>query len=205
MWLSNAYCFSTSFQKVWHHNSLCPYNEVTFYWKWMGLSVKTRRKESIKRREKHGPRVSCSLNLLPKGGATIGTRPLTHGEAAEDSNGEKEDGTEDPQTGEVFFQHSNSAGWASPHYHHWWLDNGVRSRIVWLLGNRRHLGVSLSVVRRGWRWVLWLSIRRYRSIILPEAITHGNGVIWRRHVLQKWLVIHRLSPWSRNVRLCVAS
>lgn len=56
----------------------------------------------------HGKRVSCSLVPLAKGGATIGTPSLTQCKAEEDTQGEEEDGTQDPQASEVILEDTNS-------------------------------------------------------------------------------------------------
>lgn len=53
--------------------------------------------------------VSCGLVHLAEGSATVGTPPLSQCEAEEDTQGEEEDGTKDPQAGEVILQDTNSA------------------------------------------------------------------------------------------------
>ena len=52
--------------------------------------------------------VGCSLVLLPKGGTTVGTPPLAQCETEEDAKRDEEDGTHDPQAGEVILQHAHS-------------------------------------------------------------------------------------------------
>lgn len=54
-------------------------------------------------------RESCSLVPLTKGGAAVGTPSLAQREAEEDAQREEEDGTQDPQAGEVVFQDPHSA------------------------------------------------------------------------------------------------
>lgn len=51
---------------------------------------------------------SCSLVPLAKGGATIGTPSLTQCKAEDDTQGEEEDGTQDPQASEVILEDTNS-------------------------------------------------------------------------------------------------
>lgn len=50
----------------------------------------------------------CSLVPLAKGGAAVGTSSLAQSEAEKDAQGEEEDGTQDPQTGEVILQDTHS-------------------------------------------------------------------------------------------------
>lgn len=77
---------------------------------------------------------------LAEGGATVGTPSLTQGEAEEETQGEEEDGTQDPQTGEVILQDAHPASRAASHHHYRRLDDGV-SPSVGLLGySRGHLG-----------------------------------------------------------------
>lgn len=46
-------------------------------------------------------RVSCGLVPLAERGTAVGTPSLTQCEAEEDTQGEEEDGTQDPQASEV--------------------------------------------------------------------------------------------------------
>lgn len=52
---------------------------------------------------------SCGLVPLAEGGATVGTPSLAQREAEEEPEGEEEDGTQDPQAGEVILQDTDSA------------------------------------------------------------------------------------------------
>lgn len=56
--------------------------------------------------EARGPRFGP---FLAEGGAAVGTPSLAQCEAEEDAQGEEEDGTQDPQAGEVVFQDAHSA------------------------------------------------------------------------------------------------
>lgn len=60
---------------------------------------------------------SCSLVPLAKGGATIGTPSLTQCKAEEDTQGEEEDGTQDPQASEVILEDTNSVTQTHTHTH----------------------------------------------------------------------------------------
>lgn len=73
---------------------------------------------------------------LAEGGATVGTPSLTQCEAEEEAQGEEEDGTQDPQAGEVILQDADSAGRAASHHHYRRLYDGVRPRVR-LLGYGR--------------------------------------------------------------------
>ncbi len=53
--------------------------------------------------------MSWGLVPLAEGGATVGTPPLTQCKAEEETQGEEEDGTQDPQAGEVILQDTDSA------------------------------------------------------------------------------------------------
>lgn len=61
---------------------------------------------------------SCGLVPLAEGGATVGTPSLTQCEAEEETQGEEEDGAQDPQASEVILQDTNSAGGAAPYHHY---------------------------------------------------------------------------------------
>lgn len=65
--------------------------------------------ECVRARESERLRVSRGLVRLAEGGATVGTPSLSQCEAEEDTQGKEEDGTEDPQAGEVILQHTDSA------------------------------------------------------------------------------------------------
>ena len=74
-------------------------------------------------------------SLSAEGGATVGTPSLTQREAEEDPQGEEEDGTHDPQAGEVILQDPDSATHTHTHTHErgsirWWEDAGFWVR--WL-------------------------------------------------------------------------
>lgn len=58
----------------------------------------------------------CALVPLAEGGAAVGAAPLPQREAEEEAQGEEEDGTQDPQAGEVVLQDADSAD--KPHYCH---------------------------------------------------------------------------------------
>lgn len=60
---------------------------------------------------------SCSLVPLAEGGATIGTPSLTQCKAEEDTQGEEEDGTQDPQASEVILEDTNSVTHTNTHTH----------------------------------------------------------------------------------------
>lgn len=51
----------------------------------------------------------CGLVRLAKSGSAVGTPSLPQGQAEENAQGEEENGTHDPQTGEVLLQHSHPA------------------------------------------------------------------------------------------------
>lgn len=57
---------------------------------------------------------SCALVPLAEGGAAVGAASLPQREAEEEAQGEEEDGTQDPQAGEVVLQDADSAD--KPHY-----------------------------------------------------------------------------------------
>lgn len=84
--------------------------------------------------------MSCGLVPLAKGGATVGTPSLTQCEAEEETQGEEEDGTQDPQASEVVLQDANSAGRAASHHHYRRLYDGVCPSVGLLGYGWAHLG-----------------------------------------------------------------
>lgn len=84
--------------------------------------------------------MNCSLVPLAKGGTTVGTPSLTQCEAEQESQGEEEDGTQDPKAGEVVLQDTNSASRAASNHHYRGLDDGVCTSIGLLGHGRAHLG-----------------------------------------------------------------
>lgn len=52
---------------------------------------------------------SCALVPLAEGGAAVGAASLPQREAEEEAQGEEEDGTQDPQAGEVVLQDADPA------------------------------------------------------------------------------------------------
>lgn len=84
--------------------------------------------------------MSCGLVPLAEGGATVGTPSLAQREAEEEPEGEEEDGTQNPQAGEVILQDTDSAGRAAPHHHYRGLDDGVGPSIGLLGYCGGHLG-----------------------------------------------------------------
>lgn len=58
----------------------------------------------------------CALVPLAEGGAAVGAASLPQREAEEEAQGEEEDGTQDPQAGEVVLQDADSAD--KRHYCH---------------------------------------------------------------------------------------
>lgn len=81
-----------------------------------------------------------SLVPLAEGGATVGTPSLTQSEAEEDAQREEEDGTKDPQTGEVILQDAHSASRTASHHHYRRLDDGITPSKRLLGDSRAHLG-----------------------------------------------------------------
>lgn len=51
----------------------------------------------------------CGLVRLAKSGSAVGTPPLPQGQTEENAQGEEDNGTQDPQTGEVLLQHPHPA------------------------------------------------------------------------------------------------
>lgn len=54
-------------------------------------------------------RRGCGLVHLAKSGSAVGTSPLPQGQTEENAEREEENGTHDPQTGEVLLQHTHPA------------------------------------------------------------------------------------------------
>lgn len=54
-------------------------------------------------------RCGCGLVRLAKSGSAVGTPPLPQGQTEENAQGEEDNGTQDPQTGEVLLQHPHPA------------------------------------------------------------------------------------------------
>lgn len=143
---------------------------------------------------------SCSLVPLAKGGATIGTPSLTQCKAEEDTQGEEEDGTQDPQASEVILEDTNSASRAASHHHYRGLDDGVSPRVRLLGYSRGHLGCWVTLtsgVRVG---------RRGRSgdgpivvllLLRAVVVSTRDGVVGGRSVLEKRFAVHHLA--RRNV------
>lgn len=67
--------------------------------------------------------MSCGLVPLAEGGATVGTPSLAQREAEEEPEGEEEDGTQNPQAGEVILQDTDSA----THTHNRNTDTGFKT------------------------------------------------------------------------------
>lgn len=58
---------------------------------------------------KWAARRGCGLVRLAKSGSAVRTPPLPQGQTEENSQREEENGTHDPQTGEVLLQHTHPA------------------------------------------------------------------------------------------------
>lgn len=144
--------------------------------------------------------VCCILVPLTKGGTTVGTPSLTQRQAEEDTEREEDDGTQDPQAGEVVLQHAHPAGWTAPHHHHRGLNDGVGARVAGLLGySRTHLGggwgVPLTVGilirrRRGLEARGWRADRPIIVLLrlLTIFIRPWDGIVGRRSVGKKRFV-----------------
>lgn len=137
----------------------------------------------------------CDLVPLAKAGATVGTPSLTQGEAEEDTEGEEEDGTQDPQASEVILQDPNSAGRAASHHHYRGLDDGVTPSVGLLGYGRAHLGrwvsldVGVRVGRRGRRRDGPIALLRRRAVLISPR----DGVVGGGSVLEKGFAVHHLA------------
>lgn len=145
---------------------------------------------------------------LAKGGATVGTSPLTQRKAEEDAQREKEYGAQDAQAGEVVLQDSHPASRAASHHHYRGLDDGV-SRCVGLLGNcRAHLSRRVS-------WAIWVVVGRRgrcgdgpvavrrRLLLRAVLMSPRNGVVGGRSVLKERLAVHHLTRRSVSLAYLV--
>lgn len=138
---------------------------------------------------------------LAERGSTVWTSPLTQDQAEEDSQRKAENGTHDPQTGEIILQHADPAGRTSPHHHHRGLDDGVGAGVGWLggYGDRRcwitgHGSWETLVWRRSWRLEAGggCSGRGERAIVV-----RGRDCVVRwRSVLESRFTIHIRSEAS---------
>lgn len=148
-------------------------------------------------------RHECALVPLAKGGATVGTPSLAQREAEEDTQREEEDGTQDPQAGEVVLQNPDSAGRAAAYNHHRGLDDGVGPRVRLLGYSRTHLGwrvrltVLVRVGRRGRRGDGPIAVLLRAILIRP-----GDGVVGGRSVLKKRFGVHHLNRRESGLLIC---
>lgn len=140
-----------------------------------------------------------------KESTAVGTATLAHSEAAQNANGEEQNGTKHAQTCKIIFQNTNPACWTSSDDYHllcgWRLLHG---HIVLVCRHSPRRLWNTMVAPLGWRGVtsLWWCLRD--SAIPLLCLVHSSW--WLRCLLVCWWVfrhcfylIHNCNTVSANL------